>query len=153
MSTLGRKQTFPLMAAMGGKLSKLMQHTPMELLNCYSDMIRLSRARLRESKGSPARALEVLRDEPKSRRYRALYQTLYARLRVLTRHPPDAELSPLRASDWFRSPASETEKYCRLYVIYMLAYIRGDEQEVALRQSEMKSLKVLGLVRGLLIVT
>jgi hypothetical protein len=125
----------------------------MEPLNRVWDIIRLARAMRKETKAGPASALEVLRGEPKSRRYLALWQTFYARLRVLSRHPPFAELSPLRARDWFRSPASETERYCRLYVLYMLAYVRGEEGVAELHRSELKSLQVLGFVRSALIVT
>lgn len=125
----------------------------MELLNCYRDLIRLSRAVLKESKEGPARALEVLRGEPKSDRFRALWQTFYARLRVLSRHPPGAELLPLKERASFLSPANATENYCRIYVLYLLAYLRKEERMLDIRRSEMESLKVMDFVRRALIVT
>jgi len=126
----------------------------MEYLNSFYDLGRLVRAAWKEGNGGPAAALAMLQGDPKSRRWRVIWKTFSARLRVISREgEASAELLPLKDHDWFRSPGSELEIYSRSYVLYLQACLTGDEDVANLHVLKMEALSVTPLVRRLLIIT
>ena len=126
----------------------------MELVHRMSDWIRLSRAILGEQKYGPSKALGVLGGGPKSQGFRAVWRTFYARLRILSRQgSPEAELTPLMELDWFISPTSQTEEYCRAYVHYFLAYACGNDAEAQRNRMALQQLSVTRFTRRALLVT
>ena len=126
----------------------------MELIDRFRDVIHLSKAIRRESKEGFGAALTCLSDGPNSRRYLSLWQTLVARLRVLSREGKwEEELPPLHYRPWFTAPSNSLDTYCKTYVLYMQAYLRCDEPLADQHRSTLRDLSVARFVRSALLVT
>ena len=139
---------------MGGHGHSCRQDVHMSYTDRLRDVTRMSRAILRERKEGPGAALACLADGPRSSRYRALWETFVARLRILSREgTPSTELPPLHHRQWFTSPSNPVETYCKTYVLYMEAVLKGDERVAEQHRSTLRDLKVIRFVRGVLLVT
>lgn len=126
----------------------------MELIDRFRDVVRLLKAIRREEEEGFGAALAGLTDGPRSRRYRSLWQTFVARLRVLSREGKwEAELPPLHDRPWFIAPSDPLDTYCKTYVLYMQAYLRCDESSADQHRSTLRQLSVARFVRSALLVT